>query len=49
MGMGERDFGKPNDKLPLPLSAEVSLSRIQGVRVVTIEGVRIDYGDEEKD
>jgi hypothetical protein len=28
---------------------EVPLSRIHGVRVVAIEGVKIDYGDEKKD
>jgi len=40
-------FSKLKDKFP---SADgVSLSGIQGVRVAAVAGVKIDYGDEEKD
>lgn len=43
MGVADRNLGKLNDKLLLPLKFW-----IQGVRVAALEGARIDYGDEEK-
>jgi hypothetical protein len=46
-GAGERDLGKWKDRF-LSID-EVSLCEIQEVPLAAVEGVRIDYGDEDKD